>query len=76
MEQMKVVDSNWNELLAGDSITVIQNLKPKWAKDIKKGTVVKNIRLVADDSELIEWRVDGVAMFLKTCFVKKLTKKK
>ncbi len=72
---MKVVDSNWNELVAGDSITVIQNLKPKWAKDIKKGTAVKNIRLVAGDPELIEGRVEGVVMYLKTCFVKKLTKK-
>lgn len=71
-----VVDSNLNELVAGDSIVVTQNLKPKWAKDIKKGTVVKNIRLVEYDNELIEGRVDGVTMYLKTCFVKKLQKKK
>lgn len=76
MENLHVVDSNGNELLAGDSITVTQNLKPKWAKDIKKGTVVKNIRLVDNDLELIEGRVDGVVMYLKTCFVKKIQKKK
>jgi len=29
MEVMKTVDSNGNELLTGDSITVTQNLKPK-----------------------------------------------
>ena len=29
MEEMKVVDSNGNQLVAGDSITVTQNLKPK-----------------------------------------------
>ncbi|HBB04796.1 TPA: hypothetical protein DCZ39_08095 [Patescibacteria group bacterium] len=42
---------------------------------MKKGTAVKNIRLVAGDPELIEGRVEGVVMYLKTCFVKKLTKK-
>lgn len=41
MEETKVLDSNWNELVAGDSIVVTQNLKPKWAKDILKETVVK-----------------------------------
>ncbi|MFA7298141.1 MAG: alkylphosphonate utilization protein [Candidatus Absconditabacterales bacterium] len=71
MEVMKTVDSNGNELLTGDSITVTQNLKPKGSKDIKKGTAVKNIRLVDGDPELIEGRVDGVIMYLKTCFVKK-----
>jgi len=76
MEDIKVVDSNWTELVAGDSVTIIQNLKVKWTKDIKKGTAVKNIRLISDDTEVIEGRVDGVVMVLKTCFVKKLTKKK
>lgn len=76
MEEVKVLDCNWNELIAWDSIVVTQNLKPKWAKEIKKGTVVKNIRLVESDLELIEWRVDGVVMYLKTCFIKKLNKKK
>jgi len=71
-----VLDSNGNELLVWDAITVTQNLKPKWAKDIKKGTVVKNIRLVDGDCELIEGRVDGIVMYLKTCFVKKIQKKK
>lgn len=76
MEETKVLDSNWNELVAGDSIVVTQNLKPKGAKEIKKGSVVKNIRLVDYDIELIEGRVNGVMMYLKTCFVKKLQKKK
>jgi uncharacterized Zn ribbon protein len=29
MEETKVLDSNGNELVAGDSIIVTQNLKPK-----------------------------------------------
>ncbi|MCX6825352.1 MAG: alkylphosphonate utilization protein [candidate division SR1 bacterium] len=76
MTEVNVVDSNGNELVAGDSVTIIQNLKPKGAKDIKKGTAVKNIRLIDGDSEAIEGRVDGVVMVIKTCFVKKLSKKK
>ena len=32
--------------------------------------------LVDNDLELIEGRVDGVVMYLKTCFVKKIQKKK
>ena len=76
MEELKVLDSNGIELAAGDSVTIIQNLKVKGTKDIKKWTAVKNIRLISDDNEVIEWRVDGVVMVLKTCFVKKLTKKK
>jgi len=76
MEEIKVLDSNWTELVAGDSVTIIQNLKVKGTKDIKKWTAVKNIRLISDDNEVIEGRVDGVVMILKTCFVKKLTKKK
>ncbi len=76
MEEIKVLDSNWTELIAGDSVTIIQNLKVKGTKDIKKWTAVKNIRLISDDNEVIEGRVDGVVMVLKTCFVKKLSKKK
>jgi protein PhnA len=57
-------------------VTIIQNLKVKGTKDIKKWTAVKNIRLISDDNEVIEGRVDGVVMVLKTCFIKKLTKKK
>ena len=71
----KVLDVNWTELIAGDSISIIQNLKVKWSKDIKQGTVVKNIRLVAHDNAAIEGRVDGTVMVLKTCYVKKITKK-
>jgi uncharacterized Zn ribbon protein len=36
MEEIKVIDSNGTELVAGDSVTIIQNLKVKGTKDIKK----------------------------------------
>lgn len=68
---MQVKDSNNNILNSGDSVIVIKTLKAKgMAKDIKMGTVVKNIRLT-DDDELIEGKVDGSMVVLKTIFVKK-----
>ncbi|HEY8690238.1 MAG TPA: alkylphosphonate utilization protein [Chitinophagaceae bacterium] len=65
-----VKDSNGNLLAAGDTVQVIKSLKVKGGKDIKQGTVVKNIRLT-DDDEAIEGKVDGSVMVLKTSFLKK-----
>jgi protein PhnA len=68
---MDVKDSNGNMLNAGDSVIVIKTLKVKgMAKDIKMGTVVKNIRLTDDDA-MVEGKVDGSMVVLKTCFVKR-----
>lgn len=68
---MEVKDSNGSILQAGDSVLVIKSLKVKGlSSDIKRGTVVKNIRLT-DDPEAIEGKVDGTMLVLKTCFLKK-----
>jgi protein PhnA len=68
---MEVKDNNGNILSAGDSVIVIKTLKVKgMAKDIKMGTVVKNIR-ITDDDAMIEGKVDGTRVVLKICFVKK-----
>ena len=68
---MEVKDSNGNLLSAGDSVIVIKTLKVKgMSSDIKRGTVVKNIRLT-DDDEAIEGKVDGSMLVLKTCFLQK-----
>lgn len=66
-------DSNGNILKDGDSITVIKDLKVKGSSSVvKKGTKVKDIRLVDGDHD-IDCKVDGIgAMQLKTEFVKKL----
>ncbi len=72
-EKAKVFkDSNGNILQDGDTVIVIQDLKVKGASNpIKRGTKVKNIRLVDGDHD-IDCKVDGFgAMQLKTCFVKK-----
>lgn len=73
-EDVKVVkDSNGNILNDGDSVTIIKDLKVKGASSaLKKGTKVKNIRLVDGDHN-IDCKIDGFgAMSLKSEFVKKI----
>lgn len=66
-----VKDSNGNILNDGDSVTLIKDLKVKGTSTtLKRGTMVKNIRLTDDEGE-IECRIDRVQMVLKTEFLKK-----
>ncbi len=69
---IEVRDSNGAILADGDSVTVIKDLKVKGTSvTIKRGTVVKNIRLT-DDAEEIECNAEKVkGLVLKTCFLKK-----
>lgn len=66
-------DANGNVLNDGDSVTVIKDLKIKGSSSVvKKGTKVKDIRLVDEDHD-IDCKIDGMgAMKLKSEFVKKL----
>ena len=65
------VDSNGAELLDGDSVTVIKDLKVKGSSMvIKRGTKVKSIRLT-DNPEEVDCKIDGSSIVLKTCFLKK-----
>ena len=67
-----VKDSNGNVLVDGDSVTTIKDLKVKGTSiPLKRGTIVKNIRLTDDEQE-IECNVEKVkGLVLKTCFLKK-----
>ena len=68
---MEVKDSNGNLLQDGDSVTVIKDLKVRGSSEvIKRGTMVKGIRLTDDPAE-IDCRVNKTAMVLRTEFVKK-----
>ena len=68
---MDTKDSNGTLLNEGDSVTLIKDLKVKGSSSvIKRGTMVKNIRLTADPGE-IEGRVDKSTIVLKTMFLKK-----
>jgi protein PhnA len=72
-EDMKVKDSNGNLLNDGDSVQLIKDLRVKGTSvTLKRGTVIKNIRLTADEEE-IECNADKVkGLVLKTCFLKKV----
>lgn len=69
---MNVRDCNGNTLADGDTVQVIKDLKVKGTSiTLKRGTLVKNIRLT-DDAEEIECNADKVrGLVLKTCFLKK-----
>jgi len=71
---MAVKDSNGTVLNAGDSVTVIKDLKVRGASiPLKRGTVIKNIRLVEDDDEHVEGNSDKIkGLVLKACFLKKV----
>ncbi|AKQ47582.1 PhnA protein [Rufibacter radiotolerans] len=69
---MEVKDSNGTLLQEGDSVTVIKDLKVKGSSTvIKRGTIVKKIRLTEDEGE-IEGKVEKTTMVLKTMFLKKV----
>ncbi|HVK50681.1 MAG TPA: alkylphosphonate utilization protein [Pseudoxanthomonas sp.] len=71
-EDIQVKDSNGTRLANGDSVTLIKDLKVKGTSvTLKRGTLVKNIRLTDDEDE-IECNVDKVkGLVLRTEFLKK-----
>jgi protein PhnA len=66
-----VKDAHGNVLADGDSVALIKDLKLKGSTQVLKiGTKAKGIRLVDGDHE-ISCKIDGSAIGLKACFVKK-----
>ncbi|WP_170018534.1 alkylphosphonate utilization protein [Campylobacter sp. RM16190] len=65
-------DANGTELNAGDSVTLIKDLKVKGAgATLKRGTIARNIKLTGNDKE-VECRIDKMGVIvLKTEFLKK-----
>jgi protein PhnA len=72
MSDITVKDSNGAQLNEGDSVTLIKDLKVKGTSEtIKRGTLVKNIRLTGNAGE-IECNTKQVkGLVLKTEFLKK-----
>ncbi len=65
-------DCNGNVLQNGDSITLIKSLDVKGSTlNAKMGTVVKNIRLVTDNTEQIEGKIEGQLIVILTKYVRK-----
>lgn len=69
---VKHVDSNGSILTNGDSVVLIKDLDVKGANfTAKRGTAVRNIRLVHDNPEHIEGKVNGQSIVILTKYVKK-----
>ena len=65
-------DVNGNILQAGDSIVLTKSLDVKGSTlNAKMGTVVKNIRLVQDNVEQIEGKIEGQVIVILTKYVRK-----
>ncbi|MCC9041398.1 PhnA domain-containing protein [Myroides sp. M-43] len=65
-------DCNGNILVGGDTVTLIKDLDVKGSTiNAKIGTAVRNIRLVHDNTEQIEGKIDGQQIVILTKFVKK-----
>jgi len=70
-EKIPTKDSNGNILAEGDSVLLTKDLKDKgFNKDLKRGTLIKNIRLSSDIGE-IEGKVEGSVLVIKTMYLKK-----
>lgn len=66
------IDSNGAILENGDTVTLIKELDVKGANfSAKRGTAVRNIRLVHDNPEQIEGKIEGQSIVILTKFVKK-----
>ena len=70
---VKHKDSNGALLKAGDSVTLIRDLNVKGVSfTAKRGTAVRNISLVEDNSEQLEGRINGTQIIILTKFVKRV----
>ena len=71
-QAIEVRDSVGNLLADGDSVTLIKDLKVKGtSQTLKRGTVIKSIRLTGDDQE-IDCRFEGIkGLVLRAEFVRK-----
>jgi protein PhnA len=65
-------DCNGAVLQTGDTVVLIKSLDVKGSSlNAKMGTVVKNIRLVEDNTEQIEGKIEGQVIVILTKYVRK-----
>lgn len=65
-------DSNGAVLQTGDSVVLIKSLDVKGSTvNARLGTVVKNIRLVPDNTEQIEGKIEGQTIVILTKYLRK-----
>ncbi|HLT86534.1 MAG TPA: PhnA domain-containing protein [Sphingobacterium sp.] len=66
------VDSNGTRLYEGDTVVLVKTLDVKGSSlSAKLGTVVKNIRLVPDNPEQIEGKIEGQTIVILTKYLRK-----
>ncbi len=71
-EERVVKDAHGNVLADGDIVAMVKDLKLGGTSQVLKvGTKSRPIRLVDGDHE-ISCKMDGIAIALKACFVKKV----
>lgn len=71
-DDIKAKDSNGTILNDGDNVTIIKDLKVKGTSTtVKRGTLVKNIRLTNNEEEIECNAAKVKGLVLKTCFLKK-----
>ena len=70
---VEVLDAVGNRLADGDSVSLVKDLKVKGAgQTLKRGTVIRSIRLTGDAEE-IDCRYEGIkGLVLRAEFVRKL----
>ena len=65
-------DSNGHQLFDGDSVVLTKSLDVKGSTlNARMGTVVKNIKLVSDNTEQIEGKIEGQLIVILTKYVRK-----
>jgi protein PhnA len=65
-------DCNGQVLQSGDAVVLTKSLDVKGSTlNAKMGTVVKNIRLVEDNTEQIEGKIEGQVIVILTKYVRK-----
>ncbi len=65
-------DSNGHVLQTGDAVVLVKSLDVKGSTlNAKMGTVVRNIRLVEDNTEQIEGKIEGQTIVILTKYVRK-----
>lgn len=65
-------DANGNFLQEGDTVILVKNLDVKGTSfTARQGTIVKNIRLVRDNTEQIEGKIENQMIVILTKYVRK-----
>jgi len=65
-------DANGKVLENGDTVVLTKSLDVKGSTvDARLGTVIKNIRLDANDTNYIEGKIEGESIMIKTVYVRK-----